>query len=105
MIQYIVAYEDDNMESSTSVYDIEKSLGDTFTFSDDENIHEFFSELYKQKAGGEDMPKGGLIQVTDKTVSELMDKYPADENVTALSKEVLTSMDNYPSAVFYYTFE
>ena len=34
MIQYIVAYEDDNMESPVSVYDTEKSLGDIFTFND-----------------------------------------------------------------------
>lgn len=93
------------MESSTSVYDIEKSLGDTFTFNDDVNIHDYFNELYKLNADGEKMPKGGLVQVTEKDLNNLVNKYPADTNAAELSKEVMAAMDTYPDAVFYYTFE
>ena len=105
MVQYIVAYEDDNMESATSVYDVEKSLGDSFTFNDNMNVHEYFNELYKLKANGEKMPKGGLMQVTDRDLDELKNKYPADTDIVELSKNVSEDMDNYPDAVFYYTFE
>ena len=105
MIQYIVAYEDDNMESPVSVYDSEKSLGDIFTFNDDANIHEFFNELFKLKADGAKMPKGGLIQVKDTDLNELTTRYPADDNAAELSEEVLAAMDTYPDAVFFYTFE
>ena len=105
MTQYIVAYDEENFKSPTSVYEVEDSMGDIFKTEDNSNIREFFDALFQMKSGQDKMPKGSLVMVTENDLEELMNKYPADKDVADLSASVMEAIDTYPDAVFYYTFE
>lgn len=105
MHQYVVAYDEENYVSPTSVYDEDVTEGDVFKAKDNENIHDFFSQLYKDAAKEDKMPKNALIQVTDSSLDALANKYPADMEVSDLVSSVLDAIDTYPDKVFFYTFE
>lgn len=105
MKQYIVAYDEENLQSATSVYDVENSLGDIFTATDNSNIHSFFKELYCQKSGQDSMEKSSLVMASAGDIDRLMERFPADKVVAELSATVFEAMDTYPDAVFFYSYE
>ena len=104
MTQYIVAYDDDNLESKFSVLD-EDSVDDVFKVKDNLNIHGFFSGLYMAETKEKSMPKGALYLVTDKMLDEILDKYPADGEVAELVSTVMDAIGDYPDKAFFYTYE
>ena len=105
MVQYIVAFNEENYQSAVSVYDVEDSLGDIFAVEDNTNIDDYFRESFREKSDDEPMNIGQLVLVTEQDLTNLIDKYPADKTIADMAAAVLNAMDIYPDAVFYYTYE
>jgi hypothetical protein len=105
MVQYIVAFNEENYQSEVSVYDVEDSLGDIFTVENNPNIDDYFRESFREKADDEPMNVGQLVLVTEQDLTNLVDKYPADKTIADMAAAVLNAMDIYPDTVFYYTYE
>lgn len=105
MEQFIIAVEDENIQSPFEVYDGEDTIGDVCHLHGNINIHAFFDERFRNLTGSNIMKSDDIILVTEDDLEALMLAFPTDDEIHDVSMRIKNTLMAYPSAGFFYSFE